>query len=147
MNKAKLFVSNIEWYAKRQRHTLRLLALVASNSAHNSVLLASDTVDSALSVSFSLRGLILCLAGRVLLFARLLPRGGASHVADGLNDIALEGVVLAGGLAVGSDLRISVIRHFGTNIAYLGSPEKVLLAEEDIFVSCDVLLGVWIKMV
>lgn len=116
--------------------TLCLLALIASNSTYNCVLLAADTVHGTLRVSLSLCSLILSFSSSMLVFSRLLPRGGASHVANSFNDITLEGVILPSGLAIGGDSRISktVIRAFRMRAPYLGWLEKALLVDEDMIV-------------
>lgn len=80
--------------------TLRLLGFVAGDSAYNRVLVASGTVDGALSVTLGLSSLVFCLSGSVLLLSRCLPRGGTGDVTDGLDDVALQRVVLTGALAV-----------------------------------------------
>ena len=73
---------------------------VASDSADDAILLALDAVDGTLSVALRLGGLDLGLTGSVLLLAGLGPGVGACHVADGLDNGTLDGVVLAGGLTV-----------------------------------------------
>ncbi len=72
---------------------------VASDGADDGVHLAGDAVDGALDVVLRLGGVVLGLALDVLFPARLLPGLGAGQVADGLDNGALERVVLAGSLA------------------------------------------------
>lgn len=79
--------------------TRSFLLLVATNSANNSVLLPYDAILGALSVALSLSSPVLGFALSVLVTARGLPRFGAGHVADGLDGVALHGVVLTSGLA------------------------------------------------
>jgi hypothetical protein len=76
-----------------------LLLLVASYSAYNGVVFASDAIRSTLNVLFGLRGLVLGLALGVLFLAGLLPRLETSHVTDRLDKSALRGVELAGSFA------------------------------------------------
>jgi hypothetical protein len=103
-----------------------LLFAVASHGADDGILLPGYTVRSALGVPSSLAGGNLSFASlqgeevstqpqssrprqgkksnrtyRVLLLAALLPRLGTSEVAECLDDGALDGVVLAGGLGGG----------------------------------------------
>jgi hypothetical protein len=62
--------------------TRGLLLAVTSDGADDRVDLASNAVGSALDVALGLRGVVLSLAGGVLLLAGLLPRRGAGNVAD-----------------------------------------------------------------
>jgi len=66
------------------------LRSIAGNSTNDGVLLAGHTIDGALSVSFGLSSVVLCLAGSVLLLSGLLPRSGAGQVSDGLDGGALD---------------------------------------------------------
>lgn len=86
--------------ATRKGRTRNLLAAVASNGTDDGILLAADAVDGALSVALGLGGVIFGLALDVLLLAGLLPARGTGKVADGLDGITLDGVILASGLAV-----------------------------------------------
>jgi hypothetical protein len=83
--------------------TRSLLLAVASDSADNGVLLSTEAVGGAFSVTLGLGGLVLGLALGVLFTAGLGPRLKASGIADSLDDVALGGVVLTGGLAVDND--------------------------------------------
>lgn len=71
-----------------------MLSLIASDSADDRVLVASDPVGRALCVSFGLSSLVFALTLGVLLLARCLPRLGAGDVADSLDDVSLGRVVL-----------------------------------------------------
>lgn len=91
---------------KARKLTRDLLLLIARDRADDRVLLAFHTVGDALGVVLRARGGHLGLAVVVLLAAGLRPCGGAGEVADGLDEGALDGVVLAGvlvGLAAGED--------------------------------------------
>ena len=70
--------------------TRNLLALVSSNSAHDGVILALDTVRNTLCVAFGLSGFDFCLSFRVLFLSRCLPRLGAGSIADGFDNVALD---------------------------------------------------------
>lgn len=54
-------------------HTGYLLLTIASNSAHDGILLAAETVERTVGVSLDLSGFILSLTGSVFLLARLGP--------------------------------------------------------------------------
>lgn len=79
--------------------TRHLLLPVARDGADDGVHLARDAVDGALNVILRLGGVVLGLALDVLFPPGLLPGLGAGQVADRLDGRALEGVVLARGLA------------------------------------------------
>jgi hypothetical protein len=76
------------------------LRTVTSKSAKEGVLLALHAIGGTFDVPFGLSCVVLCLSCCVFLFAGLRPGGGSCRVADGLDDRALCGVVLTGGLAV-----------------------------------------------
>ena len=103
--------------------TSRLLLAVTSHGTDDGILLAAETVHGALGVALGLGGVVLGLTLSVLLLAGLSPGLGAGEVADGLDDVALQGVVLTGGLAA---MRVHVSNSFGTARetcgTYLGSP-------------------------
>ena len=107
--------------------TSRLLLAVASHGTDDGVLLAAETVHGALGVSLGLSSVVLGLTLGMLLLPGLSPGLGAGEVADGLDDVALQGVVLTGGLAA---MRVHVSNTFGTARktcdAYLGSPLLLL---------------------
>ena len=83
----------------RMMLTCSLLLAVARDGTDDGILLAAETVHGALGVSLGLGGVVLCLALGVLVPARGGPGLGAGEVADRLDDGALDGVVLTGGLA------------------------------------------------
>ena len=80
--------------------TGHLLLPVASNGADDGILLPRHTVDCAVDVLFRLRGLVFGLSLLVLFASRLLPGLEPGRVANYLDHGTLNGVVLAGGLAV-----------------------------------------------
>jgi len=67
---------------KNKKLTRRLLSIIASNRAYDTVLVTSDTILSALDVTLSLGGLVLSLSRGVLFLARFLPRLWAGEVSD-----------------------------------------------------------------
>jgi hypothetical protein len=81
-------------------HTGYLLFAIASNSANDGILLAAEAVERTLGVSLGPSGIVFSLAGSVFLLARVGPRLGPGHVAHGLDNGTLEGVVLPGGFAI-----------------------------------------------
>lgn len=93
-------------------HTRSLLGAIASDGTDNLVLLAANAVLGALCVSLSLSLLVLGLALSMLLLARVCPGCGASGVTNGLDDVALGGVELAGSFTVTSGQR-EVLRGKG----------------------------------
>ena len=80
--------------------TLNLLRPVTSDSAYHSILLALEAISGTLDISFGLSGVVFSLASSMFLLAGLLPRSSTSHVANSLDESALDGVELATGLAV-----------------------------------------------
>ncbi|CAL1697442.1 unnamed protein product [Somion occarium] len=78
--------------------TSGLLLPIARNRTNNSILLSTDTIRDTLGVALGLSSLVLGFALSVFLFTRLLPSCGSGEVTDGLDEGALGGVVLTGGL-------------------------------------------------
>ncbi len=108
--------------------TMNFLRAVAGDGTDNGVLLAADAVDSAVCVALDLDGLVLGLALDVLLLSGVGPRRRAGQVADGLDDVALDGVVLASGLARRGGHHVNTCPGEGTERAtYLGSPVMMMV--------------------
>lgn len=79
--------------------TRSLLLSVTGYGTDDGILLSAETVYGAVGVALGLGGLVLSFTLGVLVAARCGPRLETGHVADGLDDGALDGVVLTGGLA------------------------------------------------
>ena len=111
---------------------MSLLRLVSCDGANNGVLLSCNAVGGTLYISLSLSGLVLRLPGGMLLLSGLLPRSGPGDVADTLDDVAFGRVELTGGLAV-IQRKLFKDKSIMMNVmTYLGSPEAVLLVEEEV---------------
>jgi len=72
-----------------------LLLPISGNRADDGILLARDAVRRALDVRLGLSGLVLGLAGSMLLLPGSGPRGGAGNVANSLDDGTFDGVELS----------------------------------------------------
>ena len=79
-----------------------MLRLISGHGTNYRVFIAGSTVDSAVNVSFGFSSIILGFTLSMFFFAALLPGSGTSKVADGLDNVALDGVILAGSLAIKS---------------------------------------------
>lgn len=120
--------------------TKYLLLAVTSDRADDCVFLSTEAIERAFGILLRLSRLVLCLALSVLLFPGLLPGLGASEVTDRLDNGTLQRVVLAGGLATSSRVRI-MTQFSRRRMAYLGSPLLLLVLlsyEPDIVIDrCD----------
>lgn len=79
--------------------TTDLLGLITSHSTCDGVVFSGNAVRSALDVGLRLRSFDLSFAAEMFLLSRLSPGIGAGSVTDGLDDVPLYRVVLAGSLA------------------------------------------------
>ena len=112
---------------------MSLLRLVSCDGANHRVLLSCDAVGGTLYISLGLSGFVLRLPGGVFLLSRLLPGSGTGNVADTLDDVAFGRVELTRGLAVTQGGIFLKTGQSGWNaITYLGSPEAVLLVDEEV---------------
>lgn len=95
------------WMRQRQkgrggekRRTTDFLLTITGYGTKDSILLADQTVSSTVDVILSTSSVVLGFSSSVLLPARLLPGGGPCQISNRLDDGALDGVVLAGTLAI-----------------------------------------------
>ena len=72
---------------------------ITSDRTENGVLLAGYAVCGTIDIVLGASCIVLGLPGSVLFAARLLPGGSSCEISNRLNDGALDGVELAGGLA------------------------------------------------
>jgi hypothetical protein len=82
------------------------LSTISGDGTDDGVLLALETVHTALGPVLGASGIVLGLASSMLLAARLLPFGRAGQVTDGLDYATLDRVVLTGGLAAIASLAL-----------------------------------------
>ena len=89
---------------------------VASDCTEDGILLAYYTVCCTFDVVLGASCVVLGFAGSVLFATGLLPSGSPRYVTNRLNDGALDGVVLTGGLATETSAQL------GTEVGIINTP-------------------------
>jgi hypothetical protein len=120
-----------------------LLSAIACNSTNNRILRSSETISGTLCVALGFSGGNLSFSSGVFFFAGLLEGFHPSHVADGFDGCAFDGVELTGGLPVTGDC-INMEKREERETTYEGLPDAVLSEEgfaperEDMMMMIDV---------